>query len=93
MIGPFLFFCCVALICIGVARLYVWVLDWRGARRLAAFRAEQLVVESRSLCPVEPSEPDSWISDPYCRQGVELPGMCERADFMSGATDAMEPRP
>ncbi|MCG8276635.1 hypothetical protein [Stenotrophomonas sp. NLF4-10] len=54
MIGPFLFFCCVALICIGVARLYVWVLDWRDARRLAAFRAEQLLVASRAMLRPRP---------------------------------------
>ena len=43
MIAAFLLLSCVALICIGVARLYVWVLDWRDARRFARFRAAQLL--------------------------------------------------
>lgn len=46
MTAVLLFICC-ATAAIGSARLFVAFLDYRHARTLAAFRAEQLVATAR----------------------------------------------
>lgn len=56
MIGPFLFFCCVALICIGAARLLAALLEHREARTRAARRAAELVAWGQTEAAVITAE-------------------------------------
>lgn len=73
---------CALSVAVGLAGLYAWFLDRRAERVDSAYRAACLVAVSRADFPprsrviaamteCDLAEPESYLSDPYCREGWE----------------------